>query len=244
MEYNEKIECIKAAMTGVKYAFHPASERIDGISSVLQKHYRRKKQTADLESISSTAEQLDEDIRTFYGKMLWSGEVSLAIDWGMYGEYGEFTGLNADRLFRFVRCYAESPERTDALNRIKALAAEPRSISNNSEIGRKNWEAMYRYALTAYDEFCKSGSLPGTRREAHGLAGALLVAQRHNEANVYQWLKSVGIAPVDAESIGLNVMGYAMRLKELFQNMKATGYDFRANMQAVVSIAEEEKRFW
>lgn len=231
-------------MTGVKYAFHPASERIDGISSVLQKHYRRKKQTADLESISSTAEQLDEDIRTFYGKMLWSGEVSLAIDWGMYGEYGEFTGLNADRLFRFVRCYAESPERTDALNRIKALAAEPVGRIRNAEIGRKNWDAMYRYALTAYDEFCKSGSLPGTRREAHGLAGALQVAQRHNEANVYQWLKSVGVTPVNSENTGLTVTGYAMKLGELFRSMLATGYDFHANMQAVAGIAEEEKRFW
>lgn len=266
MDYEYKIVRIMPMLAGPKYGEEPADATRSMLIGLLSDQYRRKNQDVSGDTLASTAGYLDNDIRYYYGSTITGPEAKLAMEWGLHGEYGEFTGLNADRLFRFVRSYAESPERQEAVKRTKAPDMGRQDRLTAEEIGMKNWEAMLEYAMQSYREYMASGSLPGTHPEAvEGFAGALLLAQRHNEASCYRWLKTMGVVNTDADTAAaeagsvrnaarrlrrqadvpsVKVLADAMMLEGLFRTVEATGYDFPARMAELADTPESERRFW
>ncbi len=266
MDYEYKIVRIMPMLAGPKYGAEPTDATRPMLIGLLSDQYRRKNQDVSGGTLASTAGYLDNDIRYYYGGTITVPEARLAMEWGLHGEYGEFTGLNADRLFRFVRSYAESPERQEAVKRTKAPDMERRGRPTAEETGRKNWDAMLEYAMQAYGEFMADGSLPGTGpASAEGFAGALVLAQRHSEANCYRWLKTMGVVNTDADTAGseaeavrdaarrlrrqadapsVKALADAMMLEGLFRTVKASGYDFPARMAELAETPESERRFW
>lgn len=270
MDYESKITVIMSEMrTGSRYNALGEAERKGRIVDYLTKQFKRRGQSASGGSIVETADYLDDDVMRYYGNTLTAGEVMTALDWGLHGEFGEFTGINADRLFKFVRSYATSSERRDAAQRLRVMSSGsgPRALTTG-EIGRLNWDSSCRYALKAYGDFCETGSLPGTAVGKGGMAGALVIAQRHNEANAYRWLKAVGIVAEDdgtrkvetdvmrraeetlrraglkSEWPQTKVLGEAILLQKFFQAVKSSGFDFEGRMKEVETIPINDRLFW
>lgn len=267
MDYEYKIVRIMPMLTGRKYGDESPDATRSMLVELLSGQYRRRNQSVTPDSLAVTSGYLDDDIREYYGSAITSSEARLAMEWGLRGEFGEFTGLNADRLFRFVRSYAESPERQEAVKRVKASNSPDRSGGPTpEEIGRRNWDAMLEYAIQAYGEYRTSGRLPGTHPEAaEGFAGALVVAQRHNEANCYRWLKAMGVVTMDADTFGaeaesarraarrlhlpadaaeVRTFAEAQMLEILFRTAESSGFDFPARMAELAETPESERRFW
>lgn len=271
MTTEEKIQQIRERLPKAKYEAIKADGRIGSLTRVIVAFAQRKGQTILDNAAQLTASTLDADIERYYGRELAFEEVMLALDWGMHRVFGEFSGINVDRLFEFVRQYKECPERADALTQTKlqdARLLEP--VPDKENIGLLNWNAMYDYAEKAYLEFLSTGGLPGTGAGQAGLAGALAVVQRHNEANVYRWLKNVDIVNVDADTMGTEAtaireaerrlrrmakgrpvsdmaikdMAYAMMLENFFWTAESQGYNFLARLAEVSETPEEERRFW
>lgn len=269
MEQNEMTSRIMDAMRAPRYTDVRESDRLSGLARLLYDEYARKGQSAA--GADDLACRLDRDIADFYGRQITAGEVLLALKWGLRGEYGEYTGLNADRLFRFVRSYLSSPERAEALKRRQesSLSAGP-ARPDTDTVGRMNWEAMFSYAMQAWDEFVESGRLPGTSLEQYsGVADALRYVQRRNEANTYCWLKSVRLIPVDSGTAAseseclksaerilrrksgrapgrseVKSLGYAMLLESYFRRLASGRTDFRPVISGIASTPESERRFW
>lgn len=269
METQEKTKRMLEAMRSPAYADTEPAVRLRGLTVLLMDESDRKGQSATGSDV--LAYRLDRDIEDFYGRQITTDEVLLALKWGLRGEYGEYTGLNADRLFRFVRSYLLSPERAEALKR-RQESSLPAGLArpDTDTVGRMNWEAMFSYAIQAWDEFVESGRLPGTSREQYsGVADALRYVQRRNEANTYCWLKSVRLIPVDpgtaaseseclksAERIlrragghapgrsEVKSLGYAMLLESYFRGLASGRTDFRPLISGIASTPESERRFW
>lgn len=270
MDYESKITFIISEMrTGSRYNAVGEAERKGRIVDYLTKQFKRRGQSASGGSIVETADYLDDDVMRYYGNTLTAGEVMTALDWGLHGEYGEFTGINADRLFKFVRSYATSSERRDAEQRLRAMSAEPGSRAlTTGEIGRLNWESGRRYAMKAYGDFCETGSLPGTEVGKGGVTRALVIAQRHNEANTYRWLKKVGIISEDERTAGteaeaakeaqrrlrkagdepgweqVKTLAGALMLQAFFATARKSGFDFQGRMKEVDTIPLNDRLFW
>lgn len=270
MDYENKITFIMSEMsTGGSYNAVAEAERKERIVTYLTQQLKRRGQSASGGSIVEAADYLDDDVMRYYGNSLTMGEVMTALDWGLHGEFGEFTGINADRLFKFVRSYAMSSERRDAAQRLRGMSAGsgPRALTNG-EIGRLNWDSSFRYALKAYGDFCETGDLPGTEVGMGGVAGALVIAQRHNEANAYRWLKAVGIVAEDdgtrkvendtmrlaeeklrragmkSEWPQTKVLGEAILLLKFFQAVNSSGFDFEGRMKEVETTPFNDRLFW
>ena len=112
--------------------------------------------------------------------------------------------LNADRLFRFVRAYAMSDARADAIRQEKVAAGLAVPRKSREDVGLINWNAILRYTRERWREFRTSGAVEGlgaTRGEI--ISQVLGTAQRHNMANAYRWLKTVGLVEVDADCMKL-----------------------------------------
>ena len=249
------------AMRAPRFSDVRESERLSELARLLYEEYARKGQGAS--GADELAYRLDRDLADYYGRQLTLPEVLLALRWGLRGEYGEFTGLNADRLFRFVRGYMESPERQEAVRRMRADAPGRGGEPTADEIARRNWEAMLDYAATAYGDYRESGRLPGTQTEpAGGLEGALVIAQRHCEACCYRWLKAVGVVKGDADAFGAEAralraaarmlrlpeartraLADAMMLEGVFRAADAESFDFPARLAELAETPEEERRF-
>lgn len=195
---------ISSAIRGAKYGSLEQGDARTGLSELLTWQYERKGQTPDAEFITKTVGLLDADLRRYYGQTLTFAEVALAIDFGLHGEYGEFVGLNADRLFRFVRAYAMSDARADAIRQERVSAGQAVPRKTREDVGLLNWNAMLRYTRERWQEFRSSGSLEGlgaTRGEI--LSQVLGTVQRHNMSNAFRWLESVGLIEEDADRMAL-----------------------------------------
>lgn len=194
MDFNEKLNRIITARNGKIYAYYPEQDRRRALSGVLTKHYRRKGQSISPENLIDTVDFLDNDVRDHYGKELTYSEVEIAIEWGIRGEYGELTGLNADRLFRFIKSYVESPERKEAARRVYNNQS-PR-ISDVQDVGRANWDAVvgdYRVCSAQWRQYHDLVALNPSLAEYDFET----VTQRHRAANVYRLLKAFGFITLD-----------------------------------------------
>ena len=258
---------ISSAVRGPKYGTLPPEETRDRLQSLLHGYYERKGQPSDGEQVSKTSSFLDDDLRRYYGQTLTFEEVEIAIDLGLHGEYGEYNGLNADRLFRFVRAYAMSDARADAVRQEKVSAGQAAPRDSREDVGLLNWNAMLRYTRERWGEFRSSGRLEGlgqTRGEI--IAQVLGTVQRHNMADSYKWLKSVGLVEVDADCMELESralreaerilgdgsprwkvedLGYAKMLEGFFTVCRAQSFDLYGELAALDrDTPAGERKFW
>lgn len=258
---------ISSAVRGQKYGSLEPGDATAGLAELLSLQYERKGQAPDTEYLTKTAGMLDADLRRYYGQTLTFEEVELAIDLGLHGEYGEFVGLNADRLFRFVRSYAMSDARADAIRQEKVAAGQAAPRKTREDVGLLNWNAMLSYTRQRWGEYRASGRLEGlgqTRGEI--ISQVLCTAQRHNMANAYRWLKSVGLVEVDADCMELESralreaerllgdgtprwkvedLGYAKMLEGFFTVCRSQSFDLSGELAALDrDTPAGERRFW
>ena len=258
---------ISSAVRGQKYGSLEQGDTRTGLSELLAQQYERKGQNPDAEFITKTVGLLDADLRRYYGQTLTFEEVELAIDLGLHGEYGDYNGLNADRLFRFVRAYAMSDARADAIRQEKVSAGQAAPRKTREDVGLLNWNAMLRYTRERWQEFRTSGRLEGlgsTRGEI--LSQMLGMVQRHNMAHAYKWLKSVGVIAVDAACMALEAkslqeaarllgddaprwqaedLGYAKMLEGFFTVCRSQSFDLAAVLAELDrNTPAGERRFW
>ena len=243
---------ISSAVRGQKYGSLEPGDATAGLAELLSLQYERKGQAPDTEYLTKTAGLLDADLRRYYGQTLTFEEVELAIDLGLHGEYGEYNGLNADRLFRFVRAYAMSDARADAIRQEKVAAGQAAPRKSREDVGLLNWNAMLRYTRERWGEYRASGRLEGlgaTRGEV-----------------VSHWLKTVGLVEVDADCMELESralreaervlgdgtprwkvedLGYAKMLEGFFTVCRAQEFDLVAELAALDrDTPAGERRFW
>lgn len=269
MTSEEKIARIGERLGRARYSNISQAGRVHALTAAITGCAQRKGQAMPGHAAESTAAALDAELDRYFGRELAFDEVMLALDWGMHREFGEFSGINVDRMFDFVRMYRNCPERQEAASRLKSLTApQERGGRTAAEVGRLNWDAGYRYALKAFDDYNELGSLPGTEVGKGGVAGALTIAQRHNEANTYRWLKKVGIISEDGRTVGteaeasreaqrrlrktgaepgweqIKTLAGALMLQAFFATVRRSGFDFQGAMDGVSDIPEEDRLFW
>ena len=264
---NTPFSRICSVIRGPKYGTLRVEDSQARLTGILTAQCERKGQSPETERIDKAVTLLDADLRRYYGQTLTFEEVELAIDLGLHGEYGEYNGLNADRLFRFVRAYAMSDVRADAIRQEKVATGQAAPRKSREDVGLLNWNAMLRYTRERWREFRTSGALEGlgaTRGEI--ISQVLGTAQRHNMANAYRWLKTVGLVEVDADCMELEsralreaerVLGdgtprwrvedlaYAKMLKGFFTVCRSQSFDLSGELAALDrDTPAGERRFW
>lgn len=269
MTSEEKIARIAGSLGKAGYSNISQAGRVHALTAAITACAQRKGQAMPGHAAESTAAALDAELDRYFGRELAFDEVMLALDWGMHREFGEFSGINVDRMFDFVRLYRNCPERQEAASRMKSFAAPAeRTGRTAAEVGRLNWDAGYRYALVAFNDYNELGKLPGTEVAKGGVAGALVIAQRHNEANTYRWLKKVGIISEDERTVGteaeasrearrrllktgtepkwgqIKPLADALMLQAFFATARKSGFDFKGALDGVADIPEEDRLFW
>ena len=244
---------------------------MSALAGLLADAYDRKGQSAS--GADGLADMLDREIADYMGRQLTLREAMLAIDWGLHGEYGEYTGLNAERLFRFVRAYLESGERQEA---IREANSERMSPQKTVDAGLENWNAMLK-EFTEEVEYWRQNHtvkavmprssmfLPDVRRALTGMC--------------YQWLKTVGLVSNDADTLGLELeqmkeaekalkkegrnirnvfdealsrsipspvrnYGYSLMMLAYFRNADAAGLNLEAVVADLEQVPVEERRFF
>ena len=198
MTSEEKISRIGEALGRTRYSNISREGRVHALTAAVTGCAQRKGQAMPANVAEGTAAALDAEIDRYFGRELSFDEVTLALDWGMHREFGEFSGINVDRMFDFVRLYRACPERAEAERRWKSLAALPERAEPRADVGRQNWESAMRCTRRYWEEF------RGERKDeapdgplADSLRGALEVSRRVLMANCYRWLKSEGVVAAD-----------------------------------------------
>lgn len=202
MTGEEKILRIGEAIGRARYSNISQAGRVHALTAALMGWSQRKGQTMPEHAAEATASALDAEVDRYFGRELAFDEVMLALDWGMHREFGEFSGINVDRMFDFVRLYRACPERAEAAQRWKSLAALPEREEPRADVGRLNWEAMMRCTRRYWREWLdgEAGKTPDGPL-ADNLSGALEVARRVLMANCYRWLKAEGVVATDEASL-------------------------------------------
>lgn len=198
MTSEEKISRIGETLGRARYSNFSQAGRVHALTAAVTGCAQRKGQAMPGHAAETTASALDAEIDRYFGRELAFDEVMLALDWGIHREFGEFSGINVDRLFDFVRQYRACPERAEAVSRLKSLAASPAGRLAGPDAGRLNWEAMMRCTRRYWREFLgeRNGGDPDGPL-ADSLRGALEVARRVLMAGCYRWLKAEGVVAAD-----------------------------------------------
>lgn len=267
MEIQEKIQRIKTCLGQVRYLDTPKPERMSALAGLLADAFDRKGQSAS--GADGLADMLDREIADYMGRQLTLREAMLAIDWGLHGEYGEYTGLNAERLFRFVRAYLESGERQEAIRAANAKRMSPQKTVN---AGLENWNAMLK-------EFSEEVEYWRQHRTVEAVKFGSDNGRRALTGMCYQWLKTVGLVSSDADTLGLELeqmkkaekmlrregrsmrnvfdevlsrsipspvrsYGYSLMMLAYFRNAEAAGIDLDAIVADLKKTPAEERRFF
>lgn len=264
MTDEQRQKAISGCLADCRYLDKDRGRRVAALSGLLLNAFVRKGQEGGRSEDLAVA--LDREIADYMGYQLTFSEACLAIEWGLHGEFGEYTGLNVERLFRFVRSYLESDARQYALKTARWKMEAP-SVTTREDAARLNWESISDYTLERWREYMETGSLRSLRTEEPGAidTGAVL-AGRVCCMYSYQWLKAVGIVARDSQTArteaekerramaalrakdpGFAVKAYAgaMMLLEVFVNADAAGMDLG---EELAGIGKEtpitERRFW
>lgn len=193
MEAQEKTSRITEALRSPAYADTDPARRRMALTMLLMDELDRKGQNAS--AADTTALRLDTDIADYYGRQVTLPEVELAVRWGLRGEYGDFTGINPDRLFRFVRSYIESGERMEAMRQRRA----PQRQQEKVDAPALNWTALHDRTLELWQEYREGGCLGFTQRYPSSQIWPVWSITRHVAADCWAWLKVQGLVEVDDE---------------------------------------------
>ena len=222
MDYNEKIRQIEQRLDGPRYKDLPIDSVKGSLIKFLIRQYKRKGQAYSPEQLAEMIDILDEDINRYFGAMATYPEVELAIDWGLHGEYGEFTGMNADRLFRFVRNYMDSDERREAVKHTEAVKYARQKLRPDAmETGRLNWDALYGRTVAFWEEFKTTGTVSGLYPDHAHLFGV----HRHVGAECLAWMKSTQILARDEALFDLESRNEKRARQMLSQERIKTGWE-------------------
>lgn len=261
MTSEEKITRIGEALGKARYSNIAQAGRVHALTAALLGCAQRKGQTMPEHAAETTAAALDAEVDRYFGREMSFDEVMLALDWGMHREFGDFSGMNVDRMFDFVRQYRNCPERRDAIARMKS-PGNPSRRTAEEDVGRLNWESAMRYTRRAWREWREKAA-----EDSEGMfAGALAVARRVLMANSYRWLKSEGVVALDsatiasegrarriaAEKLGKNcnpsvVENYAMQacLLEVFRLCDREGFDLMGALDELEkNVPPGDRRFY
>lgn len=261
MTGEEKISRICEALVKARYSNISREGRVHALTAAVTACAQRKGQAMPGHAAETTASALDAEIDRYFGRELAFDEVMLALDWGVHREFGEYSGINVDRLFDFVRLYRACPERQEASSRMKSLAAASPDNLHTPDVGRLNWEAMMRYTRRAWREWKDESGGDGGM-----LAGALAVARRVLMASSYKWLKAEGVVTTDAGTMAFEnrarraaaekhggkssppaVEQYAMQacLLEVFRLCDRDGFDLMGALDELENnTPPEDRRFY
>lgn len=260
----QKMQRISGCIRDSRYLDTDRAARVSRLADMMYTAYSRKGQSAG--NAESLAESLDREIGEYMGYQLSFSEACLAIDWGLHGEYGEYTGLNVERLFRFVRSYLESEVRQQALQQAQTGQAAPAELTQD-EVQERNWYAMINYAAARWREYQQTGDLESLRPRSGGeFEEGARMAGRVCCMYAYQWLKKAGLVARDADTsrteaemerralrilrrsdTGFEVKSYAgaLMLRETFLTARRAGVDLKAELDAIYRETPlEERRFW
>ena len=264
MTDEQKIRRISDCIRDSRYLDNDRTWRISRLTDMMYDAYSRKGQGAS--NAETLAEALDREIADYMGYQLSFSEACLAIDWGLHGEYGEFTGLNVERLYRFVRSYLESEVRQQAVGQTKSRQQGPAEMSQD-EKQERNWYAMLNQVSACWREFRTLGDLDclQARGGSENDEGAR-IAGRVCCLSAYQWLKCVGLVARDADTsrteaemernalrrlrktgTGFEVKAYAgaLMLRETFRTAQSAGVDMKTELDRIYRETPlEERRFW
>ena len=264
MTDEQKIRRISDCIRDSRYQDNDRTWRISRLTDMMNDAYSRKGQGAS--NAETLAEALDREIADYMGYQLSFSEACLAIDWGLHGEYGEFTGLNVERLYRFVRSYLESEVRQQAVGQAKSRQQGPAELTQD-EVQERNWYAMINYAAARWREHQQTGDLESLRPRSGGeFEEGARMAGRVCCMYTYQWLKKVGLVARDADTSrteaemerralrilrrsdsGFEVKSYAgaLMLRETFLTARRAGVDLKAELDAIYRETPlDERRFW
>lgn len=265
MTDEQKIRRISGCIRDSRYLDTDRAARVSRLADMMYAAYSRKGQNAG--NAESLAESLDREIGEYMGYQLSFSEACLAIDWGLHGEYGEYTGLNVERLFRFVRSYLESEVRQQAKSQqAKSRQQGPAEMSQD-EVQERNWYAMINYAAARWREHQQTGDLESLRPRSGGeFEEGVRMAGRVCCMYAYQWLKCVGLVARDADTSrteaemerralrilrrsdsGFEVKSYAgaLMLRETFRTALSAGVDMKTELDRIYRETPlEERRFW
>lgn len=265
MTDEQRIWKITGCIRDSRYLDTDRPVRISRLTDMMYDAYSRKGQNAG--NAETLAETLDREISEYMGYQLSFSEACLAIDWGLHGEYGEYTGLNTERLFRFVRSYLESEVRQQALARLRLSASGP-SAPSADEVQRLNWESMLGYTRERLEEWRITGRLEclGALSTGGMLAEGVRQCSRVCCMYAVQWLKRVGILGYDGDTLAtenglkrramgilhtgeegfaVRALAGALMLRETFMNADAAGVDLAEELDRVgEETPEAERRFW
>ena len=265
MTDEQRIRKITGCIRDSRYLDTDRTARMARLTDMMYDAYSRKGQNAG--NAETLAETLDREISEYMGYQLSFSEACLAIDWGLHGEYGEYTGLNTERLFRFVRSYLESEVRQQALARLRLSGSGP-SAPSADEVQRLNWDSMLGYARERLEDWRTTGRLECLEAQSTGGMLAEGVKQCSRVCCMYtvQWLKRVGILGYDGdtlatenglkrramgilhtgeESFAVRALAGALMLRETFMNADAAGVDLAEELDRIIAeTPEAERRFW
>ncbi len=125
MEYKTKVNVIKALLGGPRYCDIPENTRLEELAGKIAAAHQWRGEAYIAETVAGFASALDRAVMESFGTLALR-EVTLAIRWGMRGEWGDYTAVTPDNLFRFVRTYAASDERAEAVElRVRERALPP-----------------------------------------------------------------------------------------------------------------------
>lgn len=215
MEQQQRIERITQCLSTHKYQDTPQPERMSALVGIVVDAFGRKGQGAG--GAESLASRLDREISDYMGRQLTLQEALLAIDWGLHGEYGEYTGLNTERLFRFVRAYLESQDRQEAIRLWNRGRMQPGDQSpTRDQVNTRNWEAMYSEFTGLVDAWRRTGTVEAVRRVIPRVHSSgeprplfseegLMHARRECTGMCYLWLKRLGYVLYDETTLGSEI---------------------------------------
>ena len=232
MTSEEKISRIGASLAMARYSNISQAGRVHALTAAVTGCAQRKGQAMPANVAEGTAAALDAEIDRYFGRELAFDEVMLALDWGTHREFGEYSGINVDRLFDFVRLYRNCPERQEAVSRLKSLAAPPSGRLAGPDAGRLNWESAMRCTRRYWQEF--QGEQTGETPDgplADSLHGALDAARRVLMADCYRWLKAEGVVATDEAAMAFENRE-RRRMAERYGDREKPGVTENRAMQA------------
>lgn len=161
MEHADKTMSIKAVLDTGTYASHTPRERQRALAGQIAVMRQRRGENSTPADIAGVAAMLDADLVRYYGRLSLD-EILLALDWGMRLEWGDYTAVTVDNLLRFVKSYAESDERAEAVDMRRNERALPPPKENDPRTDAiSDWYARTKAEVAARRAARLAANRPG-----------------------------------------------------------------------------------
>jgi hypothetical protein len=134
-------------------------QRLEMLATEVSSCFTKKGQTPAAEDITVISSELDKFLSLEIPSMTIP-EVSIALDSGVYGEYGEYFGINAVTLVLWCKAYFSSPERKAAISAEFGKRRQILPTLSEESLEKINDAAGQRLAVESWNCFRDTGKLP------------------------------------------------------------------------------------